>query len=116
MFGFKLESSTLNNNAYRRVVNTTKQQQLVLMSLNKGQEIGNEKHEKTSQFIRVEKGMLKIVQDQDTKDEKVWILQDGDSITIPQNTYHNVIAVEPTKLYTIYSPPEHPDNLIQENK
>lgn len=116
MFAFKLEVSTLANEAYRRVVNTTAQQQLVLMSLAKNQEIGNEKHEKTTQFIRVEKGSIIVVNNQGLATEKRWILGDGDSITIAPTTMHNVIALSDTKLYTIYSPPEHPDGLVQLNK
>jgi hypothetical protein len=52
VFPYELEKSTLSNNRYRIVVNTNPQQQLVLMSLPKNTEIGDEKHKKSSQFIR----------------------------------------------------------------
>ena len=47
---------TISNNNYRKVVNTTNHQQLVLMSLKPKEEIGMESHKKVDQFIRIEKG------------------------------------------------------------
>lgn len=113
MFAVQLEKNTLNNEAYRRVLFTTKQQQLVLMHLLKGQEIGNEKHKKATQFLRVEKGSIQVIQDQGLESEKVYTLKAGDSVTIPSLINHNVVALKDTKLYTIYAPPQHPEGLVQ---
>jgi len=38
---------------------------------------------------------------------------------VPAGTYHNVInasSTEPLKLYTLYSPPNHPDGTVHETK
>jgi mannose-6-phosphate isomerase-like protein (cupin superfamily) len=38
---------------------------------------------------------------------------------IPAGTEHNVInqsTTEPMRLYTLYTPPEHPDGTIHKNK
>ena len=43
-FKNNLEKITMSNNNYRKVVNTTKQMQLVLMSLAAKEEIGMEQH------------------------------------------------------------------------
>ena len=46
-------------------------------------------------------------------------LADDDAVVIPQGTRHNVInrsADRPLKLYTIYSPPEHPDGTVHKTK
>lgn len=108
-----LEKATIQNKMYRKVINTTPQIQLVLMSLLPGQEIGLEKHSSTTQFIKIESGSaIAIISGRRQK------LETGDSIIIPPGKYHNIIAdqISGTKLYTIYSPPEHPKKLVQRIK
>lgn len=99
-----IEKETLNNNQFRKIIYTATKQQLVLMSLKSGQEIGSEVHSNTDQFIRIEKGQGKIITDKITKK-----LYDGIAIIIPAGTRHNIINTgnDDLKLYTIYSPPEH---------
>jgi mannose-6-phosphate isomerase-like protein (cupin superfamily) len=84
--------------------------QLVLMSLSPGEEIGMEIHPHTSQFIRVESGMARVY-----IGRKMYILRDGDAVIIPPRKKHKIInnGHEDLKLYTIYSPPEHPKNRKQ---
>lgn len=105
-----IERKTLHNNYYRKVLYTTRQMQLVLMSIPSGEEIGMEKHVSTTQFIRIEagKGIAYV------GDEK-YRLRDGDSLMIPARVYHNIVNTgnKPLKLYTIYSPPEHKKGLIE---
>ncbi|MEO6067490.1 MAG: cupin domain-containing protein [Gemmatimonadales bacterium] len=101
-----IEEITNKNTNYRRVIATTHTMQLVVMSLSPKQEIGLEIHPYTSQFIRVESGLgiLKM------KDH-TYALAEGFAILVPPNTEHNVINTSsnlPLRLYTIYSPPNHP--------
>jgi mannose-6-phosphate isomerase-like protein (cupin superfamily) len=105
-----IESVTLKNGAYRKVLHTTKQSQLVVMSIPVKQDIHMERHESTTQFIRVEKGRAVAY-----INSKQYKLADGDSIVIPAGSWHYIrnSGDEPLKLYTIYCPPEHPDGLIQ---
>jgi mannose-6-phosphate isomerase-like protein (cupin superfamily) len=109
-----IEKLTLENNAYRKVINTTIHQQLVLMSLNPREEIGMEIHPKTTQFIRIEKGRaIAII------DNKAYDLKSGDFLMIPPNKYHNIInksSKKSLKLYTIYSPPHHKKTCLQYTK
>ena len=58
MKGFvdNIESRTKQNSDFRRVLYTAKHMQLVLMSLEPGEDIGEEIHEDADQFFRVEKG------------------------------------------------------------
>lgn len=51
-----IEELTLTNTFFRKVLFTTQHAQLVVMSLNPNEEIGEEVHEYTDQFFRVEKG------------------------------------------------------------
>lgn len=46
-------------------------------------------------------------------------LQDGVAVVIPAGTEHNVINTsdsEPMRLYTLYTPPEHPDGIAHATK
>lgn len=114
VFAVHLEKSSLDNKAYRKVINTNEQQQLVLMYLKAGVEIGDEVHQ-SSQFIRLEKGKAQAIIT--TKEGKMtYEMNDGDSITIGKGTQHNIIAISDANLYTVYSPPVHKDGLVQADK
>jgi mannose-6-phosphate isomerase-like protein (cupin superfamily) len=46
-------------------------------------------------------------------------LEDGSAVVIPAGVEHNVVNVsdrEPLRLYTLYSPPEHPDGTVHHTK
>ena len=109
-----LEEETLNNQDYRRVLYTAPHSQLVLMSIAPGDDIGEEVHAEHDQFIRVEKGVgLAIIGDSQ------YDLADGVAIIIPAGQRHNVIntsQTEPLQLYTVYTPPEHPDQKVHHTK
>jgi len=112
----KIEEITLKNTYFRQVLYTAKHSQLVVMSLKPGEEIGNEVHENVDQFFRVESGSLKfVVNDREEEVEAI----DGDSVIIPAGSWHNVINTsedKDAKLYTVYSPPNHPDGTIHKTK
>lgn len=113
MFKGDIQKQTIKNNYYRKVVHTTKESQLVYMSLLPSEDIPEEQHIGKTQFIGIEsgKGICKI-------NDKSYKLKDGDAIIIPENTLHyvKVTGNEPLKLYAVYSPPEHPDKLIQKRQ
>lgn len=106
---FNLEKLTKDNIYYRRVISTTHFQQLVLMSISDN--IDREIHPLNDQFIKIEDGIAEII----INDVEHYSLRDGDSITIPANTYHEVVnrGSTPLKLYTIYSPPHHRADAIE---
>ena len=108
-----IERATRANTNYRYVVSTSKESQLVLMSLPPGEEIGMEVHDDNTQFIRVESGHGLAVLGADS-----YVLRDGIALFVPSGTRHNVINTgsEPLKLYTLYSPPHHPDGLVEKEK
>jgi mannose-6-phosphate isomerase-like protein (cupin superfamily) len=109
-----LEQLTLKNNNYRKVIQTGKYSQLVIMSILPGQEIGLETHDTTDQFFRIEHGTAKVV-----LGKKNYILKAGDSIIIPAGTKHNLINTSKKaklKLYTVYSPAVHKPGTIQKTK
>lgn len=110
-----IEKLALKNKDFRHVVFTGEHAQLVLMCLQPGEEIGKEMHPKVDQFFRVEEGEAKFVFG--AKEEH--LVHAGGAVVVPAGTFHNVINASPTKplkLYTLYSPPQHPAGTIQKTK
>lgn len=117
MTGFfgSIEELTLKNDYFRQVLFTGKFCQLVVMCLQPGEEIGNEVHANVDQFFRIEKGEAKFV----LNSSEEHMAHGTDAVVIPAGTYHNVINTsksQPLKLYTVYSPPNHPDGTIHKTK
>ena len=111
-----IEKQTLKNNYFRHVIFTGKHAQLVLMSLKPKEEIGNEVHKKVDQFFRIEQGEAKFIL---RNGKEKHIARNGDAVIVPAGTWHNVINISKTKklkLYTVYSPPNHPDKTIHKTK
>lgn len=108
-----IEDLAAKNRDFRRVLYTAHHLQLVLMSLRPGQGIGTETHKTHDQFFRVEKGKGEIVIDGITHK-----LKSGDAILVPAGASHNLINVgaKSLKVYTIYGPPNHRDQLVQSKK
>jgi mannose-6-phosphate isomerase-like protein (cupin superfamily)/predicted heme/steroid binding protein len=108
-----IEKIVAENTNFRQVLYTGKHAQFVVMSLQVGEEIGMEVHPSVDQFFRVERGTLKFVMD----GEENTVTAGGVAI-VPAGVNHNVINVgqEPAKLYTIYSPPNHPAGTIHKTK
>ena len=114
--GFKsnIEVDTTNNTYFRKVLYTGAHSQLVLMTLQPGEEIGLEVHDDTDQFFRFEAGIGKVVIDDTTHD-----VADGDAVIVPAGGQHNVVnmsATETLHMYTIYSPAHHKDKTVHATK
>jgi mannose-6-phosphate isomerase-like protein (cupin superfamily) len=108
-----IESETIANDNFRKVLYTAPHSQLVLMSLKAGEDIGMEIHSDNDQFFRVEKGQGKIIIDGNEYD-----VSDGFAVVIPAGSEHNVINTgsDSLKLYTIYSPAHHRDQVLHATK
>ena len=113
-YSINIEEATLDNEYFRKVLFTGPKSQLVLMALRPGEDIGLETHPDIDQFIRVEAGEgLAVIDGQE------FALEDGTAIVIPAGAEHNVTNVSDTELlqlYTVYTPPEHPDGTIHRTK
>ena len=110
-----IESQTLKNEFFRRVLFTGKHCQLVVMCLQPNEEIGNEVHPNVDQFFRIEQGTAKFV----FNGSEEHLVHNGEAVIVPAGTFHNVINTSKTaklKLYTVYSPPNHPDGTIHKTK
>ena len=109
-----IETETVKNTDFRRVLYTGKFSQLVLMCLKPGEEIGAEVHDDVDQFFRFEEGEGAVV-----IDGVKHAVRDGSAVVVPSGANHNVLNTSKAadlKLYTIYSPPEHQDKVVRKTR
>ena len=114
-----IEKATLDNDTFRTVLFTGKHLQMTVMCLQPGEEIGVEKHDDLDQFIRIEQGTAQV-QMGSSEDElsEVHDVEDDWAAIIPGGTWHNVVNTGDAqlRLYSIYTPPEHPDGTVHQTK
>lgn len=109
-----IETDTVANTNFRKVLYTGKHSQLVLMTLQPNEDIGVEVHPDNDQFFRFEAGEGKCV-----IDGNEYTVADGDAVVIPAGAKHNIIntsASQLLKMYTIYSPAHHKDGIVRATK
>jgi mannose-6-phosphate isomerase-like protein (cupin superfamily) len=114
-----IEQETLGNDTFRTVVFTGKHTQLTVMSIEPGDDIGGEVHDGHDQFIRIESGSARVeLGGSEGAPEHVQEIGDDWAVIIPSGTWHNVVNTggEPLKLYSLYSPAEHPDGAVHRTK
>lgn len=105
-----IEEATLNNTNFRKVLFTGAHAQLVVMCLKPGEDIGTEVHDNVDQFFRIDSGQAKVIMNGEE-----FVGGDGFAFIVPAGVEHNVINTSTTKdlkLYTIYSPANHPAGTI----
>lgn len=114
-----IESATLANDTFRTVLFTGSHTQLTVMRLAPGEEIGWERHPHLDQFIRVEQGQARVELgfEKDDVDETHDVKGDW-AIIVPAGIWHNVVNAGDSdlRLYSLYSPPEHPDGTVHVTK
>ena len=108
-----IEDLTEANKDFRHGLCNAQNLQLVLMSLKPGQDIGTETHATHDPFIHIEQGKGQI-----SIDEMIHKVKSGAGIVVPAGALHNLINTgdTPMKVYTIYGPPNHVDQLEQKTK
>lgn len=114
-----IEKVTLDNGHFRSAVFTGEHTQLTVMRLRAGEDIGWEAHDHLDQFLRVEQGSgrVDLGYSEDSVDETHEVGPDW-AIIVPAGIWHNLVNTGPedVKLYSLYSPPEHPDGTVHEAK
>ena len=110
----EIERTTEENTNFRKVLYTSKHLQLVLMTLQPNEEIGEEVHTDIDQFFRIENGQgLCII------NGHIHNIKAGDAIIVPAGSRHNIInndSMQTLNMYTIYTPPSHKDGIIRATK
>jgi mannose-6-phosphate isomerase-like protein (cupin superfamily) len=105
-----LKKLVKENENYRRVINTGKQSQVVLMSLPPGEEIGEETHANVDQIFLIEDGKGEIL-----IDNNLLPIEEHSAAFVPAGAKHTLRCTgkKPMKLCTIYAPPVHARDLVQ---
>jgi mannose-6-phosphate isomerase-like protein (cupin superfamily) len=115
MKGFvgNIEKLTEENADFRRVLYTGHHLQLVLMSIQPGEDIGEEVHDDRDQFFRVEAGTGEV-----RIDTNVTRIKSDDAIVVPAGARHNIVNTgsEALRVYTLYGPPEHRDGTVHRTR
>ena len=107
-----IESIVDKNDAFRRVLYTAKNCQLVVMALKPKEDIGEEVHT-LDQFFRIEEGTGEAV-----LDGVHMPISAGFVVLVPAGARHNIINTgsSPLKVYTLYAPPNHRDGVVHQTR
>ena len=109
-----IDKRTRENDYFREVLFTGPRSQLVVMSLQPGEDTVLETYLDTDQFICVEAGNGKAI-----VDGLVYELKPGSALVIPAGTDYNIIntsTTEALKLSTVYIPPDYAEGTIHKSK
>ena len=114
-----IEQTTLDNETFRAVLFTGDHTQLTVMRLAPGEDIGREAHPHLDQFLRIEQGEGRVelgaTEEQIDETHKVG---DNWAVIVPAGVWHNIVntGAGELKLYSLYSPPEHPSGTVHRTK
>jgi mannose-6-phosphate isomerase-like protein (cupin superfamily) len=114
-----IEQEAVENTTFRTVLWTGDHSQLTVMSIPPGEDIGKEVHPDHDQFLRIEQGSARV--ELGPSENEVELRQDVGAdwaIVVPAGIWHNVIntGVDDLKVYSLYSPAEHPPNTVHATK
>ncbi|MDD4778432.1 MAG: cupin domain-containing protein [Fermentimonas sp.] len=118
-FVFNIDEYTVQNETFRSTIWTGTYMQLTVMSIPVGGDIGEEIHTDIDQFLRVESGSgIMYMGDEKGVYDFEQRVEDDFAIFIPAGKWHNLIndSDEPLKLYSIYSPVEHPHSTVHQTQ
>jgi mannose-6-phosphate isomerase-like protein (cupin superfamily) len=114
-----IEQATLDNDTFRTVLFTGKHTQLTVMRLGPGEDIGREAHDHLDQFLPIEQGTARVeLSAAEDRVDETHEVEDDWAIIVPAGVWHNVVNTGDgeLKLYSLYSPPEHPDGTVHRTK
>ena len=103
---------TRKNKNFRKVLSTNQHSQVVLMSIEPGDDIGEETHEGDQILYFVDGEGDAVLAGKRSK------IAAGSLVSVPAGTLHNFINTgsKPLKLYTVYAPPEEPEGTVHKTK
>lgn len=102
-----------SNNDFRREVMTGDHQQVVLMTIPPGGEIGEEVHPDTDQALLFVDG-----EGEARLDGRTSTFRANDLVLVRAGTRHNFVNTgrEPLRLVTFYAPPHHPRGTVHHTR
>jgi mannose-6-phosphate isomerase-like protein (cupin superfamily) len=101
------------------VVFTGEHTQLTVMRIAPGEDIGREAHHDRDQFLRIEEGRARVeLSRSEAAIEETYEVEDDWAIIVPAGVWHNVVntGTGDLKVYSLYSPAEHPPGTVHETK
>jgi mannose-6-phosphate isomerase-like protein (cupin superfamily) len=113
MYQVDITAAARENDAFRRVLHTAGHLQLVVMTLQPGEDIGAEVHEHIDQLLTFVDGTVRAEVADATSE-----VGPGDIVVVPAGTQHNFtnVGTVPARLYTIYGPPDHAPDTVHLTK
>jgi mannose-6-phosphate isomerase-like protein (cupin superfamily) len=101
------------NDAFRREVVTGDHEQVVVMTIPPGGEIGSEVHSTTDQVLVFVDGRGEA-----TLDDESFEVGPNDLVFVRAGTQHNFVnrGADPLRLITVYAPPEHAPGTVHQTK
>jgi mannose-6-phosphate isomerase-like protein (cupin superfamily) len=113
MFIENIKNIAKENRYFREVLYTGPHSQLVVMSIPSGEDIGEETHQNLDQMLYIVDGNGEAQLNGEVKP-----FSKGDAIFVPAGVKHNIInqSEDRLQLYTVYSPPAHPDGTLHKTK
>ena len=98
---------------FRREIATGPHEQVVVMTIRPGEEIGEEVHEHGDQVLLFVEGDGEAVVAGETRP-----VGEGQLVLVPAGTLHNFRATgdRPLRLVTVYAPPEHEPGTVHRTK
>lgn len=112
IFNENIMQLTLQNTDFRREIVTNDHSQLVLMSIEPGDDVGAETHDVDQVLVFVQgEGEADL-------DGKTSRVKEGSLVIVPAGVHHNFInhGKVPMKLFTLYTPPEEPVGTVHRDK
>ena len=96
-----IETFTEHSDDFRRALDTGKNLHPVLMSIQPGEDIGEEVHEDRDQFFRVENGVGEM-----WIEDRHFGINSDNTVVVPAGARHNVVNTgnQPLRLYTLRAP------------
>jgi mannose-6-phosphate isomerase-like protein (cupin superfamily) len=113
MLAIDIERLARENEDFRREVATAEHSQVVLMTIQPGEEIGEEVHEGIDQLLVFVEGEAEAIVEGESSSVGV-----GQAVLVPGGTQHNFRnrGESPLRLWTVYAPPEHRAGTVHRTK
>jgi mannose-6-phosphate isomerase-like protein (cupin superfamily) len=113
MLAIDIERLARENEDFRREVATAEHSQVVLMTIQPGEEIGEEVHEGIDQLLVFVEGEAEAIVAGESS-----AVGAGRAVLVPGGTRHNFrnSGDSPLRLWTVYAPPEHPPGTVHRTK
>ena len=111
-FNKDITALTRENTYFRQEILTNEHSQVVLMSVEPGDDVGEETHDVDQVLVFVEG------EGQSVLDGERGRVAAGSLVSVPAGTLHNFVNTGPVplKLYTVYAPPEEEPGTLHRTK